>query len=247
MAATLILNFNKWPNGFTKKKFVAPDRYRCTPSDNESTNTLCQWLNATTMHFNLESDCILIGCASEVTMNERRRFLQVLTGAVAAIGANCSATGERIPGGNGGEGGTGDNGGAGGTGSGMASSSSSSSSSSGTPCMPTGTNVGAPSKFATDGLYKLSGSSFLIGRDAGGLYAMTSLCTHQGCNLNSKGVIISGGIHCNCHGAEFDNNGAAVTFPAVNPLKHYQLTLECDGNLWVNSGIVVSSDVRITA
>jgi nitrite reductase/ring-hydroxylating ferredoxin subunit len=87
----------------------------------------------------------------------------------------------------------------------------------------------------------------LIGRDANGLFAMTSLCTHQQCNLNSKGVLIATGIHCNCHGAEFDVVGNATKGPAASPLKHYQLTLECDGNLWVDKTKVVPQDQRIQA
>lgn len=111
--------------------------------------------------------------------------------------------------------------------------------------MPIGTNVGVSGDFAADGLYKIPGTSVLIGRDAGGLYAMSALCTHQQCNLNGKGALITGGIHCNCHGAEYDLNGTVTKGPAVNPLKHYQLTVECDGNLWVNPSMVVPSDQRL--
>jgi Rieske Fe-S protein len=107
--------------------------------------------------------------------------------------------------------------------------------------------VGTAASFPSTGLYKIAGTTFLIGRDAGGMYAMSSLCTHQQCNLNTKGAIFNGGIHCNCHGAEFDNNGAVTNGPAINPLKHYQLTLECDGNLWVDKAIVVASDQRLMA
>ena len=105
--------------------------------------------------------------------------------------------------------------------------------------------VGIPSDFASTGLHKVGSTTILIGRDNGGLYAMTSLCTHQLCNLNIKGVIMSGGIHCNCHGAEYDNNGTATKGPAVNPLKHYKLSLECDGNLWVDNTVVVPADQRL--
>lgn len=180
-------------------------------------------------------------------MNERRRFLQVLSGAVAALGANCSATVEHVDlggGGNGGEGGTGGSGGIGGMG-GNGGATSSSSSSSGMVCMPAGYNVGSTDTFTTDGLYQIAGTSFVLGRDAGGFYAMSSLCTHQQCNMNSKGAIIAGGIHCNCHGAEFDANGNVTKGPAVKALKHYQVTLECDGNLWVDTSVVVAADQRV--
>jgi len=120
-----------------------------------------------------------------------------------------------------------------------------SSSSSGMVCMPAGYSVGTADTFATDGLYQIKGTSFVLGRDAGGFYAMSSLCTHQQCNMNSKGAIIAGGIHCNCHGAEFDANGNVTKGPAVKALKHYQVTLECDGNLWVDTSVVVAADQRV--
>jgi nitrite reductase/ring-hydroxylating ferredoxin subunit len=95
--------------------------------------------------------------------------------------------------------------------------------------------AGLPANYATDGLHKVSGTKVLIGRDAGGLYARSSLCTHKSCNLNTQGSILAnGGAHCGCHGAEFDANGKATKGPASGSLPSYKLTLECDGNLWVD-------------
>jgi nitrite reductase/ring-hydroxylating ferredoxin subunit len=103
-----------------------------------------------------------------------------------------------------------------------------------------------PGNYTTNGLHKVTGTKVLLGKDAGGFYARSSLCTHQQCNLNTKGSILSnGGAHCNCHGAEFDANGAATKGPAGSPLKSYKLTLECDGNLWVDTTTQVAADVRI--
>jgi Rieske Fe-S protein len=103
-----------------------------------------------------------------------------------------------------------------------------------------------PSAYATDGLHKVSGTTVLIGRDAGGLFARSSLCTHNSCNLNSQGKLLpGGGMHCNCHGAEYDALGNVTQGPASNPLKSFQLTLECDGNLWVDKTKQVPADQRL--
>lgn len=189
-------------------------------------------------------------------MNERRRFLQVVGGSVIAGG--CGGTVATGSGGGAGTGGATGGGGAGGeatTSSSSTSSSSSttstttsSSSSSGTTCSPTGVNAGMPSAYTTDGLHKVPGTTVLIGRDAGGLFARSSLCTHQSCNLNSQGKLLSGGgMHCNCHGAEYDALGDVTKGPAPAPLKSFKLTLECDGNLWVDKTTVVPADQRLMA
>lgn len=104
-----------------------------------------------------------------------------------------------------------------------------------------------PSAYATNGLHKVPGTTILIGRDDQGLYARTSLCTHQQCNLNTKGVIISTGIHCNCHGGEFNNVGKATKVPATGSLKAYALALGCDGTLFVDTNTVVGAEVRLMA
>ena len=195
-------------------------------------------------------------------MQERRRFLQVLSGSMMAAGVGCGSNTSEGTGGRGGATGTTGVGGSGGSGGASSSSSSSSSassssstssssssaSSSGTGCVdPAGTNVGMPSAFATNGLHKVPGTLILIGRDDGGLYARTSKCTHQGCDLNTKGAIIASGVHCNCHGGEFDKNGKATKTPATGSLKAYEMALGCDGSLIVNTAKVVTADVRLMA
>lgn len=121
----------------------------------------------------------------------------------------------------------------------------------GCPPNPPGTAVGAPTLFASDGLHKVSGSHVLIGRDAGGLYALSSVCTHRGCDMNQStgghetGTITSSGIQCNCHGSQFDNNGAVQQGPASRPLNAFALALGCDGNLYADTGSPADSGVRL--
>lgn len=203
-------------------------------------------------------------------MADRRRFLQVLAGSVIAAGVGCTGGASSSPDG----GGTRDDGGpdasgddaarpndAGG-GSDDASATGDAATAedasamdaasppdaggdTGPPCMPRGLNAGSPSTYAANGLYSVPRTAVIIGRDAGGLYAMTSLCTHLQCDLNAFGTFGPTGVHCGCHGSEFDLVGNATHGPASSPLRHYQLRLECDGSLRVDVATVVAQDVRL--
>lgn len=108
-----------------------------------------------------------------------------------------------------------------------------------------------PSDFPTHGLRKLASDSLLVGRDAGGLYVLSSLCTHQFCDMAASqggqqvGTITANGIVCNCHGSAFDASGNVTNGPAYQPLPAYALTLGCDGKLYVDQSTVVSSAARL--
>jgi cytochrome b6-f complex iron-sulfur subunit len=90
----------------------------------------------------------------------------------------------------------------------------------------------------------------LIGRDTGGLYALTAICTHQQCNMDSDpmGTITAmGGITCACHGSVFTSTGAVEMGPATKPLVAYALALGCDGFLYVDTTTPVANTVRLQA
>jgi nitrite reductase/ring-hydroxylating ferredoxin subunit len=202
-------------------------------------------------------------------MNERRRFLHVLGATTAAValpacGGTDTTTGSTATGtgGAGGESGTttggmGGAGGAGGTGTTASSTDSASSSAStgGNACEmnPAGTAVGVPADFTAAGLHILPGTKVLVGRDDKGLYALTSICPHEFCDMDAKqqgqsvGTVTAQGITCNCHNSKFDNYGAVTKGPANKPLKAYAMALGCDGKVYVDKTKVVSIDVRLDA
>ena len=88
---------------------------------------------------------------------------------------------------------------------------------------------------------------FVSGRDADGLYAMTSLCSHQFCNMNIDGTVKATGIVCTCHQSAFDNDGVVTKGPAGKALKHYAMALACDGTLRVDTTKVVDASTRLVA
>jgi cytochrome b6-f complex iron-sulfur subunit len=177
----------------------------------------------------------------------RRRFLHVLGAAAAGLVTGCtSAVESSSPSSSSAASGAGGSGGIGAGAGGSGGAGTTTMASSGAGCtLPPGIAVGAPGDFATDGLHKVSGTKVLIGRDAGGLYALSAICTHQSCNLNAKGTIQATGVHCNCHGSSFDDLGNVTQGPATKPLPAYALALGCDGQLYADTLTKVPSSTRL--
>lgn len=104
---------------------------------------------------------------------------------------------------------------------------------------PTGPiSAGNVSGIAEGSLRALSG--VILGRDAGGLYAMTATCTHQGCAVRVSGTSIS----CPCHGSSFDAVGAVTHGPATSPLRHFQVVVAADGTITIDPTIPVAASAR---
>lgn len=191
-------------------------------------------------------------------MNQRRTFLKVLgaSAVVAACGGDDGESAETSTSatsgsGSGGQGGgstssTSSNGGATGEGGAGTQSSSTSGQGGGQPngLPPNFVAVGNVSD-VMDGLLKsVPTSSLLLGRDAGGLYAMSSLCTHKFCDMCKQGAINASGVVCNCHKSKFDNNGAVTQGPAVKPLDHFDCVVLDDGTIGVDKSAIVAADFR---
>ena len=115
---------------------------------------------------------------------------------------------------------------------------------SGGVCPTTGAlDVGAPSTFMMNvPVYFAAGFVFVV-RDAGGLYALTARCPHQGFTTNVQGNYFV----CPRHGSEFTFAGAVLTGPATAPLVHYAMCTLASGNVGVLTSQVVSDSDRLNA
>jgi nitrite reductase/ring-hydroxylating ferredoxin subunit len=111
----------------------------------------------------------------------------------------------------------------------------------GATCSGTATDVGAPSSYAMSSPKYFSSGAFFVVRDSGGLYALTSRCTHEGATLSSQ----SGEFYCPRHGAEFTYNGDIIGGPVFTPLKHYSMCILPNGNAGVQTSKTVSASTRL--
>lgn len=95
-------------------------------------------------------------------------------------------------------------------------------------------------------LRALSGVPLAIGRDTGGVYALTTICTHQQCDMNGgSGQVDSGGLRCDCHGSSFDARGTRLSGPASASLRHFRVTANEAGALTIDASTVVATDERL--
>jgi Rieske Fe-S protein len=97
------------------------------------------------------------------------------------------------------------------------------------------------------GALVLVGNGVVVGRDSGGLYAMSSICTHQGCPTNIVGAATRPSLYCPCHASMFSATGAVVRGPARRALQHYELDVSSSGSLTVCVGSPVVSNTRTPA
>jgi Rieske Fe-S protein len=105
--------------------------------------------------------------------------------------------------------------------------------------------AGNVSDLATPSLQGVPGESVAIGRDAGGIYALSLICTHAACDMESQGEVSPSGITCFCHGSRFSANGAVLQGPASSPLEHYEVTADASGALTINADKTVPASTRL--
>ncbi|HVV82678.1 MAG TPA: Rieske (2Fe-2S) protein [Kofleriaceae bacterium] len=104
-------------------------------------------------------------------------------------------------------------------------------------------DVGAPTMFASGAPVLISSASAFVVRDAGGLYALSSRCTHNNVTLN----VSSGRFRCPRHGALFTFDGAIISGPVSRTLVHYSLCVMTNGHVGLDRNTVVANTVRLTA
>jgi Rieske Fe-S protein len=97
-----------------------------------------------------------------------------------------------------------------------------------------GTTTVDISKLTTDGQFIVdstvspNGTPILIIRQNATTYtALSMLCTHEGCQVNSPS---GGSISCPCHGSKYNLLGQVINGPAPNPLASYSVVLNASAN-----------------
>jgi len=68
--------------------------------------------------------------------------------------------------------------------------------------------------------------SIIIFNTGSDFLALSSVCTHQGCQVAYN--YGNGNLQCPCHGAKFSTAGTVIQGPATSPLKKYNVAQDGD-------------------
>jgi Rieske Fe-S protein len=104
--------------------------------------------------------------------------------------------------------------------------------------------AGNVSNLAVGAIVVVPGQTVAMARDAGGVYALTLICTHQGCPVAPFVLTSSSGLICPCHGSRYDRNGAVVRGPANLPLVHFAVEIDAAGDIVVHTARQVAATTR---
>ncbi len=86
------------------------------------------------------------------------------------------------------------------------------------------------------------GRAVALFRDGDGVYAISRVCTHLGCIINST----PDGFECPCHGSRFASNGSVVKGPAPKALPWLKVN-GGEGNYIVDADVIVPTGTKVKA
>jgi cytochrome b6-f complex iron-sulfur subunit len=88
-----------------------------------------------------------------------------------------------------------------------------------------------------------TGRSVAVFKDASGVWAVSTVCTHLGCVVKRDGAAFS----CPCHGSRFALDGTVEKGPAPAPLRWLAVAVQADGSLLVDESETVPEGTKVTA
>lgn|SRR5512141_2549243 len=97
-------------------------------------------------------------------------------------------------------------------------------------------DIGPPSDYPPGSATFLPDRRLYVFNEPDGFYAISSVCTHLGCNVKRA----ASGFECPCHGSRFDPNGGVVHGPAPKSLAWYALSVS------PRTQLVVDLDQQVT-
>jgi cytochrome b6-f complex iron-sulfur subunit len=103
--------------------------------------------------------------------------------------------------------------------------------------------VTLPENLAEGAAVVPAGRSVAVFRDAQGVYAISTVCTHLGCIVKSE----ADGFHCPCHGSRFHPDGSVLKGPAPAPLKWLSVSKGAAGSYVVDEGQTVPPGTKVSA
>lgn len=103
--------------------------------------------------------------------------------------------------------------------------------------------VTLPESLAPGDPWIAPGRPVVLVRDAGGVYAVSRVCTHLGCVVQPS----PSGFDCPCHGSRFAADGAVLKGPAPKPLAWLSVESLGGGSYVVDEGTQVAPGTRVKA
>jgi len=97
-----------------------------------------------------------------------------------------------------------------------------------------------PESLGAGEAYVPAGRSVALFRDAEGVYAISTVCTHLGCIVKPVGT----GFDCPCHGSRFAPDGSVIKGPAPQPLPWLAVRVGGD-TVIVDESKVVPAGTRV--
>ena len=95
------------------------------------------------------------------------------------------------------------------------------------PPAPTEFDLGLASNYAPGSRTVLPDVPAVLLRSDNGFSALSLVCPHLGCTVESKPE----GFACPCHGSRFDSQGEVTRGPAIKPLTALRIETTPDGKL----------------
>ena len=103
--------------------------------------------------------------------------------------------------------------------------------------------IGTPSDFPPGSATFLPERRLFVFSSPDGLFCISSICTHLGCNVRHVEAV----FECPCHGSRYDENGRVISGPAPKSLAWYAVTLSPRAELIVDLDHPVSPEFRLRA
>ena len=100
--------------------------------------------------------------------------------------------------------------------------------------------IGMIEDFPVGAVKKIDDKKVFIFADEGGLYAISTVCTHLGCIVFKT----EWGFQCPCHGSKYNESGKVIGGPAPRPLSWFEISQGIDGTLVVDASKEVSAGTK---
>ncbi|MCL6506373.1 MAG: Rieske 2Fe-2S domain-containing protein [Bryobacteraceae bacterium] len=102
--------------------------------------------------------------------------------------------------------------------------------------------VSLPETLGPDTPFVPPGRAVAVFRDAQGVYAISTVCTHLGCIVRPS----ASGFECPCHGSRFAPDGSVIKGPAPKPLPW--LKVAAAGGEWIiDEAATVPTGTRVAS